>query len=261
LHDKEETLSQELADQLLEAGVHFGHQTRKWNPKMKKYIYGSKNGVYIIDLAKTTKLLEKACKFVSETTAKGGLVLFVGTKPQARLIIREEAEACNMPYVNNRWLGGFLTNFDTIKKSVKHYLGLKENVANGLFDQISKKEASMITKEIGKLEKNLLGISAMGKLPAAIFVVDAKRELIAVKEAVRLNIPVIAIADTDADPDLIAFPIPANDDAVRSVKLIMKKITTAIKEGQAAIPQEEEQIAPAVEASAEKPAAEAPAKA
>ncbi|MFT5207360.1 MAG: small subunit ribosomal protein S2, partial [Candidatus Omnitrophota bacterium] len=176
MHDKEETLSQELADQLLEAGVHFGHQTRKWNPKMKKYIYGSKNGVYIIDLAKTTKLLEKACKFVSETTAKGGLVLFVGTKPQARLIIREEAEACNMPYVNNRWLGGFLTNFDTIKKSVKHYLGLKENVANGLFDQISKKEASMITKEIGKLEKNLLGISAMGKLPAAIFVVDAKRE-------------------------------------------------------------------------------------
>jgi len=203
---------------------------------MKNYIYGSKNGVYIINLEKTVKKIGEACDFVRKTAASGGKILYVGTKPQAQETIRESALSCSMPYVNNRWLGGLLTNFDTLRKSVRRYLDLKEMTTDGTFDKISKKEASMISKEIVKLEKNLIGVAQMQKLPAAVFVVDAKRENIAIREAVRLEIPVVAIADTDANPDLIRYPIPGNDDALRSVKLLVKLITDAIAEGQAAQP-------------------------
>jgi small subunit ribosomal protein S2 len=229
-------LSTELANQLLEAGVHFGHQTRKWNPKMKRYIYGAKNGVYIIDLAKTVGLIDVACKYLTKTTASGGRVLFVGTKPQAKEIIRESATATGMPFVNNRWLGGLLTNFETLRKSVKRYLDLKTMTTDGTLEKISKKEGSMIKKEIIKLAKNLEGVSDMEKLPAAMFVVDAKRENIAVREAVKLGIPVVAITDTDANPDLIQYPIPGNDDAIRSIKFLTKKVTDAILAGKNSAP-------------------------
>ena len=228
--------NKELANQLLEAGVHFGHQKRKWNPKMKSFIYGSKNGVYIINLEKTLEKLDEARAFLKKTAQNGGKILFVGTKPQAQDIVRESALQCEMPYVNHRWLGGLLTNFDTLKQSVGRYLNLKKMTTDGTFDKISKKEASTINKEIAKLEKNLLGVTSMEKLPQAVFVVDAHREIIAVKEAVRLEIPVVAIADTDADPDLIQYPIPGNDDAIRSVKLLVKLVTDAIMEGVAERP-------------------------
>jgi len=221
----------ELANQLLEAGVHFGHQTRKWNPKMGRYIYGSKNGVHIIDLEKTIECIREACDFLKTTAARGGKILFVGTKAQAREIIKENALKCGMPFVINRWLGGLLTNFDTLRRSVRRYLSLKEMTTDGTFDKISKKEASGIKKEIAKLEKNLIGVAAMEKLPAALFVVDAKLEIIAVREAYKLGIPVVALADTDADPKYLKYPIPANEDAVRSVRLLTKMVTEAIQEG------------------------------
>lgn len=229
-------MSQELANQLLEAGVHFGHQTRKWNPKMKPFIYGIKNGVYIVNLETTVEYITRACDFVRKIAASGGKILLVGTKPQAQPIIIEAAERTGMPYVQHRWLGGLLTNYDTVRRSVSRYLKLKSMEHDGSFDMISKKETSQLKKEMLKLEKNLKGVAYMGQLPAAMFVIDAKREDIAIKEAVRLNIPVVAIADTDANPDLLTYPIPGNDDAIRSIRFITQKIADAILEGAAGRP-------------------------
>jgi len=224
-------LSTELANNLLEAGVHFGHQTRKWNPKMKRFIYGVKNGVHIINLEKTVTKLELAREFARKTASQGGKILFVGTKPQAREIMREESTRAGQPYVVNRWLGGFLTNFNTLRKSVARYQELVGMSTDGTFEKITKKEASGIRKEIVKFEKNLAGVTQMDKLPAAIFVVDVKHEIIAVKEAIRLDIPVIGLADTDSDPEMVNYVIPGNDDALRSIRLITKSISDAIIEG------------------------------
>lgn len=224
-------MSTELANNLLEAGVHFGHQTRKWNPKMKRFIYGIKNGVHIIDLEKTVNKLELAREFARKTASQGGKILFVGTKPQAREIMKEEAIRSGMPYVVNRWLGGFLTNFNTLRKSVARYQELLAMTTDGTFEKITKKEASGIRKEIVKFEKNLAGVTQMANLPAAIFVVDVKHEIIAVKEAIRLNIPVIGLADTDSDPEMVNYVIPGNDDALRSIRLIAKAIADSAIEG------------------------------
>jgi small subunit ribosomal protein S2 len=216
---------------LLEAGVHFGHQTRKWNPKMKSYIFGEKSGIYIIDLEKTVAALTKACNFIREVASKGAPILFVGTKPQAREIVEAEAKRAGMYYVNNRWLGGMLTNYQTIRNSVRRYKSLILMREDGTFEALTKKEVAELEKEIAKLEKNLAGVAEMTRLPGAMFVVDAKKELIAIQEANRLGIPVVAIVDTDSDPDLIQYPIPGNDDAIRSVKLIMGIITDSLIEG------------------------------
>jgi small subunit ribosomal protein S2 len=217
--------------QLLEAGVHFGHQTRRWNPKMKKFIFGARNGIYIVDLQKTLRQFKEAYRFVRELSAGGGKILFVGTKKQAQESIFEEAQRCSMPYVNHRWLGGMLTNFSTIRKSVarlKKYETMEEEKDWGSF---TKKEILNITKEKDKLSKSLEGIKDMGKLPDAIFIVDTKREEIAVKEARKLGIPVIAVVDTNCDPDVIEYVIPGNDDAIRSIRLFSSKIADAVIEG------------------------------
>lgn len=211
--------------------MHFGHQTRKWNPKMKRFIYGIKNGVHIINLEKTLNKLELAREFARKTASQGGKILFVGTKPQAREIMREEATRSGMPFVVNRWLGGFLTNFNTLRRSVARYQELTAMTTDGTFEKITKKEAAGIRKEITKFEKNLAGVTQMDKLPAAIFVVDVKHEIIAVKEAIRLNIPVIGLADTDSDPELVNYVIPGNDDALRSIRLIAKSIADSAIEG------------------------------
>lgn len=221
----------ELANKLLEAGVHFGHQTRKWNPKMKRFIFGHKSGVHIIDLEKTSKKLEEAVHFAQKVASTGGKILFIGTKPQAREIVREFAEKSGMPFVNHRWLGGLLTNFNTIRRSVSRYLELNNMLTDGTLDKITKKEGSLLRKEIVKLERNLSGVVEMEKLPQALFVVDARRELISIKEADRLGIPVIAMVDTDSNPDWVKYPIPANDDALRSIRLITQTIADAILEG------------------------------
>lgn len=218
--------------QLLEAGVHFGHQTRRWNPKMKKYIYGARNGIYIIDLQKTLRQFKEAYRFVRELSADGGVILFVGTKKQAQDSIREEAERCGMPYVNQRWLGGLLTNFATIKKSVarlKKYEAMEEE---GTWEGLIKKEILKIQKEKDKLGRYLDGIKEMGSLPDAVFVVDPKREEITVNEVQKLGIPVLAIVDTNCDPDMIDYVIPGNDDAIRSIRLFATKIADAVLEGQ-----------------------------
>ena len=241
--------------QLLEAGVHFGHQTRRWNPKMQKYIFGARNGIYIIDLQKTLRQFKETYRFVRELSAKGGNILFVGTKKQAQESIFEEAQRCGMPYVNHRWLGGMLTNFATIKKSIgrlKKYEIMEEEQSWG---NLTKKEILNITKEKEKLAKFLDGIKDMGKLPDAVFVVDPKREDIAIKEARKLGIPILAIVDTNCDPDLVDMVIPGNDDAIRSIRLFTSKIADAIIEGQQLVgasevgiveaPAEAEQAAPA----------------
>ena len=218
--------------QLLEAGVHFGHQTRRWNPKMQRYIFGARNGIYIIDLQKTLRQFKESYRFVRELSAKGGNVLFVGTKKQAQESIFEEALRCGMPYVNHRWLGGMLTNFATIKKSIgrlKKYETMEEEKSWG---NLTKKEILNLTKEKEKLSKFLDGIKDMGKLPDAMFVVDPKREEIAIKEARKLGIPILAIVDTNCDPDLIDMVIPGNDDAIRSIRLFTSKIADAVIEGQ-----------------------------
>lgn len=227
-------MSKELIRQLLEAGVHFGHQTKKWNPKMKRYIFGEKNGIYIIDLEKTVQCLEKASDYLRKTVAAGGEVLFVGTKPQAQEIIREAAERSGMYYVTVRWLGGLLTNFQTIRKSVRRYLELEEMKADGTFEKLTKKETAMLRKEMEKFEKNFAGVVKMERLPSAIVVIDATNELIAVKEAKRLEIPVVALVDTNSDPDLVQYPIPSNDDAIRSIRLITGILLDAVNEGKAA---------------------------
>lgn len=228
--------------QLLEAGVHFGHQTRRWNPKMAKYIFTERNGIYIIDLQKTVKKLEEAYAFVREIAANGEKILFVGTKKQAQESIKEEAERCNMPYVNARWLGGMLTNFNTIKLRIKRLAQLKAMEENGTFDLLPKKEVVKLKLQIEKLEKFLGGITEMRRMPAAMFVVDPRKEKIAVAEARKLGIPIIAIVDTNCDPDLIDYVIPGNDDAIRAVKLIAGTIADAVLEGR-----QGEQFAPAAE--------------
>ena len=206
--------------QLLEAGVHFGHQTRRWNPKMARYIYTERNGIYIIDLQKTVKKLEEAYSFVRDTVAAGGDILFVGTKKQAGDSVKEEAERCGMHYVNARWLGGMMTNFKTIRRRIARLDQLKKMQEDGTFDLLPKKEVTKLMLEIEKLEKFLGGIKNMNKLPGALFIVDPRKERIAVAEAKNLGIPIVAIVDTNCDPDEIDYVIPGNDDAIRAVKLI-----------------------------------------
>lgn len=216
---------------LLEAGVHFGHQTRRWNPKMKPYIFGARNGIHIIDLQKTVKLLRTAYDFITRIVADGYSVLFVGTKKQAHDSIVEESERCGMFFMVNRWLGGTLTNFQTIQRSVARLKELEAMKTDGTISRYTKKEALKMEKELGKLEKNLGGIKNMDELPGAVFVVDPKRERIAVREARKLGIPVVAIADTNCDPDEIDFIIPGNDDAIRAIRLICSMVADACIEG------------------------------
>src|SRR4026209_823291 len=213
---------------LLEAGVHFGHQTKRWNPKMKEYIFGERNGVYLIDLGKTVKLFREAEEFVSRLTAEGRTVLFVGTKRQAQDVIAEEAQRCGMFHVNERWLGGLLTNFATIQRSLGRLRDLEAMATDGRFDTLSKKEIARNEKERKKLAKNLDGIRGMSRLPDAVFVVDTKKEKIAVDEARKLKIPVIGIVDTNCDPDEVDFVIPGNDDALRALRLFASKIADAV---------------------------------
>ena len=217
--------------QLLEAGVHFGHQTRRWNPKMAEYIFTERNGIYIIDLQKTVKKIEEAYMFIRDVVAEGGTVLFVGTKKQAQEAIKEEAERAEMYYVNMRWLGGMLTNFKTIKRSVNKLHQLNRMTEDGTFDMLTKKEVAARMKEMGDLEKNLGGIKEMKTLPSAMFVVDPKKEANAVNEARKLGIPVVAIVDTNCDPDEVDYVIPGNDDAIRAIKLIASVMADAVLEG------------------------------
>ncbi len=217
--------------QLLEAGVHFGHQTRRWNPKMAQYIFTERNGIYIIDLQKTVKKLNEAYLFARDIAANGGDILFVGTKKQAQDSVKEEAEHCGMPYVNARWLGGMLTNFSTIKTRITRLQQLRAMRDDGTFDLLPKKEVANLTLEIEKLEKFIGGIENMNKIPGALFIVDPRKERIAVAEAKKLGIPIIAIVDTNCDPDEIDAVIPGNDDAIRAVKLIAETIANAVIEG------------------------------
>lgn len=217
--------------QLLEAGVHFGHQTRRWNPKMAEYIFTERNGIYIIDLQKTVKKIEEAYMFVRDTVMNGGEVLFVGTKKQAQDAIKEEALRAEMYYVNVRWLGGMLTNFKTIKKSIERLHNLEKMAEDGTFDLLPKKEAAALQKEIADLERNLGGIKNMKGLPAAIFIVDPKKEKNAIAEARKLDIPIVAIVDTNCDPDEVDYIIPGNDDAIRAIRLISSIMCNAVLEG------------------------------
>ena len=217
--------------QLLEAGVHFGHQTRRWNPKMARFIFTERNGIYIIDLQKTVKKMDEAYNFVRDLAAEGGKIVFVGTKKQAQESIKSEAERCNQYFVNERWLGGMLTNFQTIEKRVKRLKTLEKQAEDGTFEVLPKKEVTLLKHEMEKLQKYLGGIKDMKKLPDALFIIDPKKEEIAVAEARKLNIPIIATVDTNCDPDVIDYPIPANDDAIRAVKLITAKMADAVIEG------------------------------
>lgn len=217
--------------QLLEAGVHFGHHTRRWNPKMAEYIFTERNGIYIIDLQKTIKKFEEAYMFVRDTATEGGSVLFVGTKKQAADAIREEAERCGMYYVNVRWLGGMLTNYKTIRMSIERLRSLEKMQEDGTFDMLPKKEVAALQKEMFNLEKNLGGIKNMDGLPSAIFIVDPRKEHNAVLEAKKLGIPVVAIVDTNCDPDDADYVIPGNDDAIRAIRLISSVIADAVIEG------------------------------
>ena len=217
--------------QLLEAGVHFGHQTRRWNPKMAPYIFTERNGIYIIDLQKTVKKVEECYNFLRDVAARGENILFVGTKKQAQEAMREEALRCNMFYVNERWLGGMLTNWKTVRQSIKRLKDLETQSQDGTFDKLTKKEALMRTRELDKLENSLGGIKDMGGLPDALFVIDADHEHIAIKEANNLGIPVFAIVDTNSDPDGVDFVIPGNDDAIRAVSLYLGAVAATVREG------------------------------
>lgn len=216
---------------LLEAGVHFGHQTKRWNPKMKQYIFGERNGIYIIDLGKTARLFREAEEFLTNVSADGGTVLFVGTKRQAQDAVAEEAQRCGMHFVNQRWLGGLLTNFSTIQRSLTRLRELEAMSTDGRYESLSKKEISSIEKEKRKIQKNLDGIRHMAKLPDAVFVIDTKKEKIAVDEARKLKIPVIGVVDTNCDPDDVDFVIPGNDDALRSIRLFTTRIAEAVISG------------------------------
>ena len=239
--------------QLLEAGVHFGHQTRRWNPKMAPYIYTERNGIYIIDLQKTVKKLEEAYNFVRDTSANGGTLLFVGTKKQAQDAVREEAERVGMYYVNARWLGGMLTNFKTMRTRIDRLQQLRKMQEDGTFDMLPKKEVIKLTGEIAKLEKYLGGVKEMRKLPSALFVIDPRKERNAIAEARKLRIPIVAIVDTNCDPDEVDYPIPGNDDAIRAIRLISATMANAIQEGRQGVDAEAvETVEAAVEAPAEE---------
>ena len=260
-------MSQITMKQLLEAGVHFGHQTRRWDPKMKPYIFGARNGIYIIDLQKTVRYFRTAYNFLREVSQHGDKVLFVGTKKQAQEAIFEEAARAGQYYVNNRWLGGMLTNFSTIKRSIDRLKKIDVMAQDGTYDLLTKKEVLQLEREKAKLEKSLGGIKAMTRLPGAIFVIDPKKENIAVKEARKLGIPVVAVVDTNCNPDEIDYIIPGNDDAIRAIRLFAQKMADACVDGAAA--REEDlradvavEAAPAVTeelaaAAAEEPVAEA----
>jgi small subunit ribosomal protein S2 len=235
--------------QLLEAGVHYGHQTRRWNPKMRRFIFGERNGIHIIDLRKTLDRLREAEALARRVTLKGDRILFVCTKPQLRALVEEEAERCGGFHVTERWLGGMLTNFQTIKKQIRRLKELERGQEENAFEFYTKKERLMLEREREKLAKYFSGVSDMGRLPGALFVVDAKREAIAVREANRLGIPVMAITDTNADPDGISFPIPGNDDAIRSVGVIVSAITDAVLEARREVPEDERRRADEVEAT------------
>jgi small subunit ribosomal protein S2 len=228
--------------QLLEAGVHFGHQTRRWNPKMAEYIFTERNGIYIIDLQKTVKKVEEAYQFIKDVAAQGESVLFVGTKKQAQESIKEEAERCGMFYVNQRWLGGMLTNFKTIRERIERLHELERMREEGLYEVLPKKEVIKLNHEEEKLQKFLGGIKNMTKLPGALFVVDPRKEKIAVAEARKLGIPIVAIVDTNCDPDEVDYVIPGNDDAIRAVKLLAEKMADAVLEGRQGEQFSEEQI-------------------
>ncbi len=219
--------------ELLEAGVHFGHQTRRWNPKMKGYIFGERNGIYIIDLQKTFRLLQTAFQYAQDLAAQGRSIMFIGTKRQAQEAIVEEAQRCGMPFVTERWLGGLLTNFVTVRKSLDRIRELEMVVADARQQRLTKKEVARFEKERGKLEKNLAGIKSMKSVPDAVFVIDTRKESIAVKEARKLKIPVIGIVDTNSDPDEVDYPIPGNDDALRAIRLYASGIANAVLAGKA----------------------------
>lgn len=263
-------MSDMTLETLMEAGVHFGHQTKRWNPKMKKYIFGARSGIYIIDLQKSLERFNKAMAFTGKTSAAGGVTLFIATKPQAKSIIIEEAKRCGMPYVTERWLGGALTNFETIRKSVARLKEVQTMSEDGTFDALSKKEVIKLQKELDKLMKNLGGLQNMEKLPDAVFVIDTKKERIALSEARKLGIPIIAVVDTNCDPEGIEYVIPANDDALKSIRLMASSVADAILAGrkeydmkQKAFIEERERNAAAkrAESAAVKKAAEANAAA
>ncbi|MBH0229301.1 30S ribosomal protein S2 [Halobacillus yeomjeoni] len=236
--------------QLLEAGVHFGHQTRRWNPKMKKYIFTERNGIYIIDLQKTVKKVDEAFNYVREVAENGGNILFVGTKKQAQDTVRDEATRCGMYYINQRWLGGTLTNFDTIRKRINRLKDIERMEEDGTFDVLPKKEVMDLLKQKDRLEKFLGGIKEMKGLPDAMFVIDPRKERIAIAEAHKLNIPVVGIVDTNCDPDEIDYVIPANDDAIRAVKLLTSKMADAVleaKQGEETETTEEAEVETAAE--------------
>ena len=254
--------------ELLEAGVHFGHQTKRWNPKMKQFIFEARNGIHIIDLSKTLSQLQAACDFLSTTCRKGGQVLFVGTKKQAQEAIREAAKACNQHYVMERWLGGTLTNFNTVKRSIARMKQIEKMDADGTINNYVKQEQSMLRREAARLSKNFEGIRSMDKFPAAMFVIDIKREHNAIAEGRRLKIPIVAIVDTNCNPDLVDYPIAGNDDAIRSVRMILTTIVQTVTqarsefESRASRRKTDEaagEAAPAAEADAAAPAAAVPA--
>ena len=236
--------------QLLEAGVHFGHQTRRWNPKMAPYIYMERNGIYIIDLQKTVKKLEEAYNFVRDTSANGGTILFVGTKKQAQDAVKEEAERVGMYFVNARWLGGMLTNFKTMRTRIDRLQQLRKMQEDGTFDMLPKKEVIKLTGEIAKLEKYLGGVQEMRRLPSAMFVIDPRKERNAIAEARKLHIPIVAIVDTNCDPDEVDYPIPGNDDAIRAIRLISSTMANAVQEGRQGADAEE--AAPVAEPAPEE---------
>jgi len=247
--------------ELLEAGVHFGHQTRRWNPKMKPYIFGARNGIYIIDLQKTVQLFKIAYDFVAEQVAQGKKVLFVGTKRQAKESIEEEAKRCGMFYVSNRWLGGTLTNFQTIKKSIERLKNMEAMIEDGSIANFTKKEALQIQRKIEKLNKNLGGIKDMEELPGVVYIVDPHKEKIAVHEARKLGIPIVAIVDTNCDPDEIDYVIPGNDDAIRAIRLITSRIADACIEGRERYEKEMATLAEEMGAEMEVPTEEVTAEA
>ena len=216
--------------QLLEAGAHFGHQTSRWHPRMKSYIFTKRNGIHILDLEQTTSMLDKACEFVRQVVAEGGNILFVGTKKQAQETVKEEAERCDMYYVNLRWIGGTLTNFATIQARIDHLVRLEDQQTRGEFNRLPKKEALKLTKEISRLNQQMGGFKVMTSLPHALFIVDPTKERIALAEAKRVGIPVVAIVDTNCNPDDIDYPIPANDDAIKAIRLVCSKIAEAVIE-------------------------------
>jgi small subunit ribosomal protein S2 len=248
------SMSEITMKQMLEAGLHFGHQTRRWNPKMKPYIFAPRNGIYIINLDKSIRLFRKAYEYILNETSKGGYVLFVGTKRQAQAIIKEEAERCGMYFINHRWLGGTLTNFQTIKKGVDRLKSIEAMQEDGSINKFPKKEVLLMEKERGKLQRNIGGIKNMRSLPAAVFVIDPNKEQIAVKEANKLNIPVIALADTNCSPDGISYIIPGNDDAIRAIKLITAALADAVLDGRSQLKEKDAVVEEMVEqAMAESP--------